>query len=283
VFRVAGGQVVERWGNAKQAVFLEPLGDIDAGTRLPASIGMALERVVLEPGELASAQTGETRVLWLEQGTIVLSVDRISKGSIPLVRASGSVRGGVAVVTEGAEVSVAAGDLVALPNSAAYELRNDGPVTATAIVAAAYTPDAPHRTTPRLDPAYQVPGTPWTSGVAERTLATGSTTAMPQEPASARFGRITLVSGGRLPEFTAPGPLLLAVESGTVDVETAEGSAWVRDGAEGTTRTATSASLDAGDGAFVPPGAMVSFANLGDAPAGVLLVSLTSSASFHDR
>jgi hypothetical protein len=173
------------------------------------------------------------------------------------VRASGSALGGVSVVTAGAEVIVAAGDLVALPNSAAYELRNDGPVTATVIVAAAYTP-----------------GTPWTAGVAEQTLAAGSTTAMPLEPASARFGRKTLASGGRLPEFTAPGPLLLAVESAGVDVEVADGSVWVRDGANGTTRTATWGSLDTGDGAFVTDGSVISFANQDEFPAVVTLLTV---------
>jgi predicted ester cyclase len=280
VFRVAGRRVTERWGDASSAVFLETLGTAPLGTWLPTRAGIAFERITMRPGDSVTTPAAESRLLFLEAGSLTLAVDPALTETALVARADGTTGG---AVNAGTAVPVTAGDFAVLPSSAAYTLTNDGAEPTTAIVAAIFVPGAPSRAVPRSDPALEDPVPAWPAGIGVRPLAGGFTTVLPQVSASAGVGRMILAPGGRVPEITAPGPLLLAVESGTVDVEIAGDAGWVRDGATSRSSVATSGPLDAGDGAFVPAGAILSFANLGDAPAGVLLVSLTSSASSHDR
>jgi hypothetical protein len=89
---------------------------------------------------------------------------------------------------------------------------------------------------------------------------------------------MTLASGAAIAELTAPGPLLLTVETGAVDVGVTTGSAWIRDGITCATQVAKSGSLRAGDGAFVPAGGVISLGNPDDPPAVIVLLAIVPLA-----
>jgi hypothetical protein len=194
------------------------------------------------------------------------------------VQSSGSVRGGTSVVVAGTTVTLAAGDLTALPSSSIYELRNDGTLPASLIVVAISLPDAPQRASYRQNTAAYLAGTPLPTGVATERLAGGFVTDIPPGPAAGKIGQITLGPGGRLSEFTAPGPLLIAIESGTVDVEPPGSSAWIRDGSIGTTQITASASLSEGDGALIPTGRAITLSNPVQTPAVITLVTIAPNS-----
>lgn len=279
VFRVADRRVIERWGDAEGAVFLETLGTAPRGTWLPIRAGTVLERITMQPGDSATTPALESRLLYLEAGSLTLAVGPASNEPA-LVAVAGGDTGGEATTTvsAGTAVTVAAGAFAVLPSSATYTLRNDGAEAATALVAAIFVPGAPSRAVPRSDPALENPVTAWPVGIGVQPLAGGFTTALPQDAVSAGVGRMTLAPGGRIPEITAPGPLLLTVESGTVDLEIGGGAVWVRDGATGRSSAAVSAPLDAGDGAFVPPGGVISLVNPNESPAVISLLTVAPIA-----
>jgi hypothetical protein len=68
--------------------------------------------------------------------------------------------------------------------------------------------------------------------------------------------------------------MLLAADTGTAHFAVTGGTAWVRSGAHGTSQDRTTGTLEAGDGALVPPGVAITVRNAGDAPAVVLVLTL---------
>src|SRR4029453_16404868 len=107
-------------------------------------------------------------------------------------------------------------------------------VLATALVAALSIPDMPGRSTLPTESAYADPATPWPNGISIQPLAGGLATRLGQGKMTAGFGRMTLATGSAILALTAPGPFLLSVGTGDVEISVTNGSAWIRDGVSGT-------------------------------------------------
>jgi predicted SnoaL-like aldol condensation-catalyzing enzyme len=276
VVRVVERRVVEHWSDTAGLVSLQVLGAIPTGARLPTEPGLAFERVTFRPGDRAEGPARETRLLRLESGTltVALAADSAAPALVatgPDIAAASTPRPAAA----GTTLTLSPGELVALPVSSAYTLRNDGPAPATALVAAIFAADEPTRSAPSADPAVPAPPSPWPSAIATQSLAGGTASGLPEGRATARLGWVTLSSGASLPPLAAPGAMLLSVEAGSVDYGVTAGTAWVRTGTNGSSQDTTTGTLDAGDGALLSTGVGITVRNTGDVPAVVLLLTLS--------
>jgi predicted ester cyclase len=250
VWRVAGGRVVERWGDADRVVLRARLGQIALGTPVPPVQVVALERLTVAPGgHLETELPDEARLLYLEAGTLTVAVAPGSPGSALLAPADAADPTiPPAEIGPGSGAQVRAGDLLALPPLTAYALRNDAAVPAAALVVAIHRPGAAAYATAQCD-SSAADRSPAPTAFVGRPLAGDRETALPAGPVAVAIGRVTLGYGADLAVPAVPGPVLLYVETGTAALDTGAGAAWVGRGGSGDRRTAAAAALGAGDGA----------------------------------
>jgi hypothetical protein len=284
VFRVAGGRVAERWDSPEAPVSLLSFARLPLETDTARVLGLKLERVDFAPGEQATRSTGETRVLEVEAGILMVAVDPASAAPVHLLR-RGTADNPLVAVTKGTRESLTRGDLVVLPATATYGLANVGSVPATAIVSVILFMDDPHRVGPAGGPgnppttslvaAALTPGGPWPTNLSVRSLLAGTPEPPPIRDAGVGVGRVVLAPAAWLPDLTPPELMLLVVESGSVDLAAGGGVVRVGHGATAESGDVTSAVLQEGDGALVSVGRTVGLHNPGTLPASVLVVSLT--------
>jgi predicted ester cyclase len=276
VFRVANRRIVERWSSPAATVGFDSLGSGPIGTSLLAGAGLALERIVLAPGDRIQGPASESRLVEIETGTLAVTVAADSVGSASkLSPHSDAASTGPWTLTPGTEATLATGDLLALPVSTSYVLGNTGTEPCTLLVASFFPADDPRRAAPSSDPSILPQAGPWPRNVTPQPLAGGSVTDVPPGATTAGIGRINLAPGAWLTTLAAPGPVLAFVEAGTIDFAMSNGTAWVRSGVNGASRDSAAGSLQTGDGALLPPGATFSLRNSADAPAVVLVVAVT--------
>ncbi|HEY7035131.1 MAG TPA: hypothetical protein VH482_27570 [Thermomicrobiales bacterium] len=87
--------MVERWGDGGNGVILETLGTAQLGTRLPVRAGVALERVTFRPGDAIAGPTPESRLLWLESGTLTVVAGPGSNAPVLVTRTDDVATGSV--------------------------------------------------------------------------------------------------------------------------------------------------------------------------------------------
>lgn len=254
VFGVAGGLIVERWGDPAGLSLIEPLGWVALDDPLPPDQVVSLDRLAVRPHDRLQVElVDETAVLYVESGRIVVSPDPESAaptGERP------------------------AGAIVVLSPPDHYEIRNDGDEPAALVRLTRSHVDAAASSQARSDPAYAAPAPAASSEQAAWPIAGGVATAMPSGAAAVVFGRAVLAPGAALPARLDAGPALLAVEAGALGLEIDGGAAWVRSGVNGAATDSRDATLAAGDGALVPSGVGIVLRNPGDVPLLVLLVAL---------
>ncbi len=272
-FRVGGGRVRERWGDGTVPVGFEAWGRLPVGDHLPTLAGVVLERVTLQPGDRTAPPPLESRLIAVESGRLTVAHERASTGAA-WVAPGGPGGGEVRAVAPGAAATLSGGDLLALVAPIRYDLRNDGAVPATVLVAAVFPPDAPRRATSRLPSAQTTAGTPWPPGVLAQSLTGAVVMEVPTGALVGGLGRATLAPGASLRGLAAPGPVLLAVEGGVLDFAGSAGAAWVRRGTDGSTEAVGAGTLVAGDGALLGRGDVVTLRNLGTESATVLVLAI---------
>lgn len=276
VVRVVGGRVVERWADGTGTASLEPIGEVPLGQGTPVHANVALVRLALRPGERLTGAAVQARMLLLESGTLTLAV---GAGAGAVRVASPAVPAGTPIAA-GAEAVLQSGALVALPGTADFALRNDGPGTAVALVAEVSVPDRRRVVYPGTGPGPRAAPTRSPLEPVARLLAGELTTLMPGGEVTAGLGRVALSPGASIAGMTAPGPLLLTVASGSVAIGAAPGPVWLRTGTTGANRIergSGAVALGSGDGAFVPTGGAIAVANSGEVPAVVLVVVLQAT------
>jgi hypothetical protein len=233
---------------------------------------LALERITLQPGHAITGQALESRLLSLEAGSLELSLQTDSPEAVFLTATDGT--GNSSTVEAGTDLMLSSGDIVALPASAAYTLRSGRGGPATVAVASIYDPDAPSRTTPRADPAYSRLASAWPESTTVQPLAGGLATEVASGPTTGGVGRVTLAPGAALVGLTAPGPLLVGVDTGAVEFAMDDGRLWMHDGKTGARRGATAGTLATGDGALISANDAITFRNMGNSPAIITLVAI---------
>jgi quercetin dioxygenase-like cupin family protein/predicted ester cyclase len=270
-FRVAGGMIVERWAGGGELSLLEPfyrgwLVDQEELSTQQRVVSVSRVTHVLGGSRRWQDLLGQS-LLVVETGRLSVVVDASSPSPALLAAV---MDGGTMHLPEplapGTELTLGPGQGLIVPSGAVVTTRNDERAPAVILVVAMTTPvsrsDA--RTSPRATP----------TDVAGELLAGESLTSAPSDLATVAIGRATLAPGGALPRHQAVGPELVAVESGSLALETNGERTWVYRGVDGYKTVASTASLTAGDGALVNAGTTVSYRNDGDTPLLLLVVTM---------
>lgn len=244
-----------------------------AGVALPPPpLTVAVGRVDLPPGAatVATTPTG-ARLFAVEAGTVTVKLAGTASQRAAAVAPFGL--GG-----PGGEMRLRAGSALTVPAELIEEVRNDGPVPAVALDAAAF-PAAPRPLAAEVVTA---------GGVSFRLLAGGRLDDLPPGPVQLFLRRVTLPAGAELPPGLADGIALLHVEAGTVQLRPTAGRATVSGatswpqlgpGAEpAVVGRGQGVELPEGASAVVPHGADADAVNTGTAPAALLVLTIHGAA-----
>lgn len=216
VVGIAGGQVSELWSGDEPLPRIELLRQtrLDPLSSAEQAVRVRLLRVDAER-DWSSESTFQSRVLYVEAGAITVVVDPSSPE--PAVIFAGEGRGQGRDVQPGARARVGEGEALALSPLVLYELRDE----AAPVDLRAYEVAFPrYADTESVFPGLAVVGPPPPPALSPWTiLAAAGRANMPPAAPSISFGRIILPPGRPLALGEAPGPLLLAVESGTLGLD----------------------------------------------------------------
>jgi len=270
-FRIAGDQVVERWGEPDGQALFQPWQQTALDLPLAPRQVVSWQRVALAPGASTSgfALLGP-EVLYVTGGAPTVAVDASS--AVTTLRTPGAAAGAVAspqALPRGRATTLAPGDLLLLPLYVPYTLRNPGiaPAAFLALGSQLVPEDTGAAALPFLEGA----------GITVQNLV-GASTDVPVGPAVAALGQATLPPGAAIPAHRATGPELFAVESGSLTLAVTARQASVRRAADGAVELvrppAGPATLGAGDGALVAAGAVASLRNDGAEPVTLLVATL---------
>ncbi|MGH2561170.1 MAG: ester cyclase [Thermomicrobiales bacterium] len=273
--RVVGHRVVELWSGASGLSLVEPLGQITHQAPIAGRQVVVLDRLILPPdGRYDLPGVKDNRLVYVDDGF----VDVETAGSLP-----NSAPASTVTVAR----SLAPGDFVTLPAGNKTGFHNGGDAPATLLVATVATPGEQGRLTFSPDTARHefrsladdVPqdigqDRTFTDGILLQPLAGGVVATIPPDANAAAIGRVTLLPGATLPPFAAPGPFLLAVETGALGVQSTGGKVWVNHGVRGWNTNLDVGTLDAGDGAFLHAETAITLRNDGSEPVVLLVVIL---------
>lgn len=227
VFRIARGRIVERWGSvpdpAPIALVLRVALDAPPPPRT-----LAVARVALEPGASHGLPAGSgVRLVLVETGAITAGAPPAAPETQPPTR-------------------LRAGEHLILPTGRGVVVRNRGAATASLLHVAIAPPPAANSS-----PPAEAPG----QGVVVDPLAGDTWITVPGRTVVLSVGRATLEPGERLAWRAPAGPVLLHVESGTVELAATGPVPWLRSGAVVRSKGGVAGRLDAGGGALLEGGA----------------------------
>jgi quercetin dioxygenase-like cupin family protein/predicted ester cyclase len=273
VFRVDDNQIAERWSDSDGLSLLMSLGraSLMAG-ELPARPVVSFDRLSLGPGgRLETRSDGGIWLIQVETGPLTVSIG--SDAPTPaLVSTAGGSSEATREVSPGSDLTLAAGDVLVLPPSTRYELRGAGDEPTRALV---INLDQAAPLVGRSDPAYPETSPSETAVAIDRQrLAGGTSAVLPPGRVTVAVGRTTFAPGAGIPAHQTVGATLVYVEAGSLHLRTEAGASWVTLGPNDASSDRAEASLVAGDGALVPPGATATLRNLGDEPLVALVVTI---------
>jgi predicted ester cyclase len=264
ILRVERGRVAERWRTPVGTTQLEPLADVAVDVHALGPRVVTLVRLTLSRGSRYRVPPTVLSAAYLESGTLVVPPDPQEPGPARTWRAGGTSE----VVAAGDRAVLDAGDLLVPARHAAPTLVNDGGGVATVLLLTMVDAGAGDgRAANATVPPDGVTVTVLTGGV-EVTPRFGE--------ARLLIGRATLAAGTALGPHAASNPELISVETGSVRLTAAETGVSIRRKADETVEEADGAVLAAGDGALVPPGALVDLRAEGSGPTVMLVVRLVT-------
>ncbi len=262
--RIDGGQVVELWSGEESVPLLEPLRQARLDPLLTPNHAMMFRRLSAEAGHPWTwDSTYQSRVLYVEVGTITVEVDPASPAPA-VIFAPGDGHGQARPVPPGTQTRVWPGEALAMSPAVRYRLHGDGSLPDLR----AYEVAFPRYTGTSLS----VPGltTPPAEGTASRPklplrklLAEATSTGLPHAGLVVSFGRITLPPGSPLALSAAPGPVLLTVEAGMLEIDTRQ--------ADPTTVTTT---FEPGEATLIPVDEIITLQAVGTDPVVVFAVTI---------
>jgi hypothetical protein len=201
-----------------------------------------------------------------QAGQMSVTIDE--PGSTPALLIHNTPPGGNVAgepIGAGVTATVVPGDLLVLPQDTRFMTANWDATAASILVLTFEEPVIPGGAPAADAIAFE--------GITRQPQATGPAAAIPPG-AVVRIGRMTLGPGAELPLHTAAGPELLIVETGALSLGAGEELAWVRHGETPESSGEHFATLQTGDGAMVPPGAVATYRNTGATTATVLLLTI---------
>jgi ketosteroid isomerase-like protein len=262
LFRIAGGKVVERWSQTDDLALLRPATEVTLDLPAPLPRVLSLDRFTFDPSAGWSPPPAGPRLVFLESGALRLEVaDQMATGTPPIAGSDG-------LAGDRAEAShvltLAAGESSLVPAGAGLAITNAGAGVARVLVVTFSEPRLPGG----APIAAELP-----PGVTGQTLAGGLATDVRIGAAALALGQVTLARNARLSLSSVDGPLLVAVESGHLTVET-WGRGWLRRGSDGMSVDPDEQVMARGDGLLMHQGGLATVQIAGDGPAVVHVLTL---------
>jgi hypothetical protein len=222
VFRISGGKVVERWSQTDDLALIGAASEVTLDIPNPSPRVISLDRLTFQSSAGWSPPPSGPRLVFLESGVLRLKLAAHEPVmATPPVAESGSLDGDrpntpqVLTLSAGQSSLVPAGTVLTMTNAGAGETQ--------VLVATFSEPRSPGGA-----PTANV----FPPGVASKTVAGGLATDVRVGPASLALAQGTLARNARLSLSSADGPVLIAVETGHLAVET-WGTGWLRRGSDG--------------------------------------------------
>ena len=276
VFRIAAGTIAEIWSGQGDVPFLAPVADVTI--EVPGSVFkmVTVERLSFEPGTRVRVGIGlGPETLVVETGHI--SVEDAGEGEGAALRSQASLAAGgggqgAVVVKDGAVLAL--GEVLLVPQGVHAMLQNTGAVTSVMLrISVRPSGRAEDVLTNTSSEARTVPIEP-VLGMTRTDLAPRPLFELPGGPAQVGVGDAILAPGARW-SVVADGYALIVVESGRLVIESSDGTAWSRSGADGSISTSASGLLSGGDAVMLVAGARGDVHNAGDTPLKLQVVTIT--------
>ena len=263
VFRIAGGKVVERWSQTDDLTLVQSVTQATVDIPAPSPRVVTLDRFTFEPNADWSPPVAGPRLVFLETGALRLEVATpgITTAPSPITGSDGPVSdapGASQVLT------LSAGESSPVPAGSGLAMTNAGGEEARVLVATFSEPHSPGGA-PIAD---NLP-----PGVVGQTLAGGLATDVRVGPAALALAQVTLARNARLSLSIADGPVLIAVETGHLTVET-WGRGWLRRGSDGMSVDPHEQVMARGDGLLMHQGGLATLQIAGDGPAVLHVLTL---------
>jgi hypothetical protein len=266
VFRIAGGKVVERWGQTDDLTLVRPATAVTLDFAAPTPRVLSLDRFTFEPDAGWSPPPTGPRLIFLETGALRLEVTpEPAPGTLP-VAGRENLRGKQSEASQVMTLSAGGSSLV--PADASLAMTNTGAGDTRALVVTFSVPRSPGGA-PTVDALPP--------GVDDQTLAGNLSTDVRMGPAELVLAQVTLARHARLSLSSADGPVLVAVESGRLTVEP-WGRGWLRQGSDGGIVGLEEQMLAGRDGLLLHQGGLATLQIAGDGPAVLLVLTLRSLA-----
>jgi hypothetical protein len=265
VFRIAGGKVVERWSQTDELTLIRPATEVTFDIAAPLPRVVRLDRFTFEPNAAWSPSPAGPRLIFVETGALRLEV-----GTAELEKETAPVAGPDSLVGDTSDtsrvVTVSAGGSSLVPTGARPALTNAGSGEVRALVVTFFEPRVPGGA-PLADVLPP--------GVASQTLAGGLSTDVRLGAAALVLAQVTIARNAQLSLSSAAGPLLIAVETGHLTVES-WGRGWLRQGNDGVSVGPDGQAMARGDGLLMHQGGLATLQIAGDGPAVVHVLTLRS-------
>ena len=262
--RIHGGQVVELWSGEESIPLLEPLWQARLDPLLNPNHAMMFRRLSAEAGQPWTwPSTYQSRVLYVEVGTITVEVDPTSPAPA-VIFAPGDGHGQGRLVPPGTRTRVRPGEALAMSPVVRYRLHGDGSLPdlrAYEVAFPRYISTSLSVAGPAAPPAERTVRRPKLP--LRKLLAEATSTGLPHAGLVVSFGRITLRPGSPLALGAAPGPVLLTVEAGTLEIDTRQ--------ADPTSMTTT---FVPGEATIIPVDEIVTLQAIGTEPVVVFAVTI---------
>jgi predicted ester cyclase len=267
LFRVADGVIAEHWGVPSDAALFTPLTQATIHLSSDARRRVGLERRDFAPGSYWPEELAAGPVLIMGQiGSMTVTIDK--PASTPALLVHNAPMGGPQAgeqIGKGVVATLVPGDLLVLPEGARFSTSNSAGTAAAILVLTLEMPAIPGGA-PMPDPLPPV-------GITRQVKAVGMAASIPSD-AVVQIGRMALGPGAELPLHTATGPELLVVEDGSLGVGAGDKMAWVQHGSNSWLSGERAPTLQAGDGALVPLGAMASYRDTSATATTVLVLTI---------
>jgi ketosteroid isomerase-like protein len=264
VFRIAGGKVVERWGQTDDLTLVRPATAVTLDIASPTPRVLSLDRFTFEPGAGWSPPPAGPRLIFLETGALRLeATPEPTPGTWPVAR-SDNLPGKQSDASQVMTLSAGGSSLV--PAGASLAMTNTGAGDTQALVVTFSVPRSPGGapTADVLPP-----------GVDGQTLAGNLSTDVRMGPAELVLAQATLARDARLSLSSADGPVLVAVERGRLTVEP-WGRGWLRRGSYGGSVGLDEEVMARRDGLMMHQGGLATLQIAGDGPAVLYVLALRS-------
>jgi SnoaL-like polyketide cyclase len=282
--RISNRRVVEFWSDATGFALLEPLAQAQLTIAFPAERIVSLARLSIPEGTSISAP-GSSELRWLHVEAGDVAVEAHDDHSMSLV-ASPSIGPDSRDL---ARTLMHTGDLIGIPTRSRAEVHNVGRQTASVLELAISMPET---NLPRIDLAYPQ-GQPSTTGVFMpnwwtgedltsldlafgNSLIGGIKISLPAKQIVIATGQATLAPKATLSDLDLPGTSVLFVNSGVLDVISAEQAVFSYPGA---TRFQSAGRLDEESVGMLSHDAHANLHNPGPNPLVVTIFAILSASA----